>query len=326
VSGGGGGGVVGGGGEGGADPHGGTAGGARKRGRPRKPPTPYSCAFSGCQKQITKRRFCAAHQKRRERARKKAQQQQQTVQIGHNEVSGVSEEQQVLLANLPPLPPMLQDATVATSQSLMLPFQLQLMAELNKQQTHAQYEHQSYDGSQQHHVTPASYATQASYAIAHQQSYSQQSRMEETFAPAYPIRTSTGKRKPEYSEAIDSSTETMTEPSNNCLEQIDGRLALNHSSVAAEGTNGEQQDANSAQVLAESHDDDDDDWNTRAIEGQEGSADHAQASPQFGIEVMGGGGVDNRTALTPQTSDGTKQHVQSSEELNESEGQEAAWS
>jgi len=157
VSGGGGGGVVGGGGEGGADPHGGTAGGARKRGRPRKPPTPYSCAFSGCQKQITKRRFCAAHQKRRERARKKAQQQQQTVQIGHNgeyqqpppptkqtllltqrswpEVSGVSEEQQVLLANLPPLPPMLQDATVATSQSLMLPFQLQLMAELNKQQT-----------------------------------------------------------------------------------------------------------------------------------------------------------------------------------------------
>jgi len=171
---------------------------------------------------------------------------------------------------------------------------------------------------------------------------------EETFAPAYPIRTSTGKRKPEYSEAIDSSTETMTEPSNNCLEQIDGRLALNHSSVAAEGTNGEQQDANSAQVLAESHDDDDDDWNTRAIEGQEGSTDHAQASPQFGIEVMGGGGVDNRTALTPQTSDGTKQHVQcspspssthasdsltiallappASEELNESEGQEAAWS
>jgi hypothetical protein len=60
----------------------GTPPATRKRGRPRKPPTPYNCAFVGCQKQITKRRFCAAHQKRRERARKKAQQQQQIQSVG----------------------------------------------------------------------------------------------------------------------------------------------------------------------------------------------------------------------------------------------------
>jgi hypothetical protein len=38
-----------------------------------------------------------------------------------------------LLANLPPLPPMLQEAAVA-GPPLMMPFQLQMMAELSKQQ------------------------------------------------------------------------------------------------------------------------------------------------------------------------------------------------
>jgi hypothetical protein len=50
-------------------------------------------------------------------------------------VQGVGEDQQALLANLPPLPPMLQEAAVASGQPLMMPYQLQMMAELNKQQS-----------------------------------------------------------------------------------------------------------------------------------------------------------------------------------------------